>query len=496
MMYRHNKNQIRVRYFISTSLTGLVLLIAALSPFMSHAQEDISLPTLGDATSGVISLQQEKSLGQYWLKSLRRQVKTFDDPVVNQYLNDLVYRLIPNSELSDRSVQTIIVDSAQLNAFAVPGGIVGINAGLFLYANNEQEFSSVLAHELAHLSQRHFARSVERQQNNTPLALAGLLASIVIGAAAGPDAGLAVLAGSQALSVQNQLSYSRQNEQEADRIGINTLYQSGFDPYAMPAMFERMLQQSRLQGEAPPEYLSTHPVTESRVADTRNRAEQYPKVAIPDSLDFYEMKARVIIHYANSPNQAVNQFQQAVKNSTGNEQIVQQYALAAAYIDAGNPGKATPLAEALTQKYPHNLIYRELYGAALLAEKKLASAEEHLKTSLNFSPKNYPLQVLLARTYETQNRLIEAQSVLKVLTKENPQRPDLWYQLAEVNGLAGDIIDLYRARAEYFYLLGNFEKAQENLRLAIKRNGDRYPLNTVLQSRMDSITREKKENRF
>ena len=167
-----------------------VLVLFALS-FSGKGYSETELPALGDSTSGLISLQQEQELGQLWLRQLRANQATIDDPMLITWFTDSIYQLVPFSELQVTDLQLVVVDSPQLNAFAVPGGIIGINFGLFLYTQDEDELASVLAHELVHLSQRHFARQVEAAQRRNPIALATLLASIILIATDNPDAGFA-----------------------------------------------------------------------------------------------------------------------------------------------------------------------------------------------------------------------------------------------------------------------------------------------------------------
>jgi predicted Zn-dependent protease len=188
-----------------------------LSPALVHSAAIQELPELGDSTSGIVSLDQERKLGQSFLRSLRAQAPTISDPVLKDYLEYLIYRLAEHSQLQDRRLDLVILDSRQLNAFAVPGGVVGVNLGLFMHAETQNEFSAILAHELAHISQRHYARSVENARKSAVPALAGLLASVVLMATTGGDAGLAALSASQGMSEQMKLSFSRSREAEADR---------------------------------------------------------------------------------------------------------------------------------------------------------------------------------------------------------------------------------------------------------------------------------------
>ena len=193
------------------------------------------LPALGDASSSIVSPEQEHQLGRAWLNVLRGQVKSLPDPLLKDFVESSVYRLAETSQLQDRRLVFVLLDSPQLNAFAAPGGVIGVNGGLFLHAQTEGEYASVLTHELAHLSQRHFARGLEEQKRMQVPMMAAMLAGVVAAAAGAGDAGIAAIASTQAAAIQSQRRFSRQNEQEADRIGILNLQQAGYDPRAMPA---------------------------------------------------------------------------------------------------------------------------------------------------------------------------------------------------------------------------------------------------------------------
>ncbi len=250
---------------LSTVLSRLVhllpvTLLATSLAFPSRSQ--VNLPVLGDSVSGTISTQQEYEFGREFLRQIRRETTMLDDPLIMEYIVSLTYKLAVNSELTDHRLEFVLIDSEILNAFAAPGGIIGVNAGLFLFAQNEGQFASVLSHELAHISQRHYARSVQQAQRNVLPSMAGLLASLVIAGVAGGDAGQAALMTSQAVGQENQMRYSRSNEQEADRIGIRTLYNSGFDPFDMAGMFEQMMRMNSFS-QRMPEFLSTHPLDEN-----------------------------------------------------------------------------------------------------------------------------------------------------------------------------------------------------------------------------------------
>ena len=213
--------------FDFSGLMGLVRCFALalafslpLSMVGSASTEGLKLPNLGESSTSMFSSEFEYQLGRAWLRVFRSQAPTVNDPLLFDYLENLIYRLASHSQLEDRRIDLVIVDNASINAFAVPGGVIGVHNGLLIWAETEDELATVLAHEIAHLSQRHFSRGVEYQQKMQPLALAAMLASLVLMATTEGDVGMAALSASQAAAQDSALRYSRGNKQEADRIGM------------------------------------------------------------------------------------------------------------------------------------------------------------------------------------------------------------------------------------------------------------------------------------
>ncbi len=473
-------------------------LLFAASTWSAHtaADNDTELPTIGDASSGIVAQQLEKELGESWLKSLRRQVRTIEDPLINGYFHDLVYQLVPNSALQNRKLKLVIVDSAELNAFAVPGGIIGINAGLFLHAKTEQEFASVIAHEIAHLSQRHYARNVEYMQKTAPLQLAGLLASVIVAAAAGSDAGMAALAGTQALGAQEQLGYSRKNEQEADREGLKTLYASGMDPKAMSAMFERMLQNNRYAGRQLPEYLSTHPLTASRVADTKNRADQYPTINYAENPEFYLMQARVLVHFSQSMDGLITTFRSHLADSPQQVAMQDKYSLALALMGKNQQKEAIQHLNELLQRDPLRTTFVVTKAEAMAQSGELDNATQLLENAIRYAKFSFPLRFFAGKLQVQAGKITEAEQNFIVASQLKPDEPAVWYELAEVHGLARNIVALHQARAEYFSLMGRYKEAIAQLELAQKKNQGAYPTSTVIDQRLQEIHQHRAKNRF
>ncbi|KIH81963.1 M48 family metalloprotease [Pseudomonas batumici] len=461
--------------FLRPTLLTLACLLA--SPGFAN-----DLPSLGDASSAIVSPQQEFQLGRAWLSLLRSEVKQLNDPQLKDYVETTVYKLAETSQVQDRRLVFILIDSNQLNAFAAPGGIVGINGGLFLNAQTEGEYAAVLAHELAHLSQRHFARGVEAQQRMQVPMMAALLTGIVIAAAGGGDAGIATIAGTQAAAFQEKQRFSRQNEQEADRIGILNLEKAGYDPRAMPTMFERLMRIYRFDAK-PPEFLLTHPVTESRIADTRNRAEQSKPGGIEDSLRYQLIRARVMLSYEDSPGLAAKRFRAQLDENPKSD--VARYGLAIAQLKGAQLNEARATLKPLLDKSPNDITYNlaqiDLDSAASRFPEALQRADKML---LQF-PASYPLKQARIDLLIKQNRPAEAEKALDALLKIRPEDPDVWYQLAETRGQSGNIIGLHQARAEYFALVGDFKQAIQQLDFAKRRAP-----NFQLASRIDARQKE------
>jgi len=474
-------------------MASVLLWLALLLPLHSLAQpEEIKLPVLGDATSGLVSIEQERALGQTWLRMFRSRVPTLNDPLIYNYLEDLLYQLATYSQLVDKRLELVVVENETINAFAVPGGVIGVHTGLFLHANSEAQLSAVLAHELAHLSQRHFARGVEAAKRNALPNMAALLASLILAATTSGDAGIAALTATQAANIQSQLTFSRQNESEADRLGIQTMVKAGMDPEESARMFENMLRSLRYAGRRPPEFLLTHPVTEKRIADARNRASQYKKIVGKDTIEFHLMKARIAVDIAENPNIAVKHFRAALDGDTSVPDA-ERYGLALALIQTGQFEEAQQLVEQLLAKDSNRISYQLAQVDVLNAQGQYEKSVALLEETLKINPDNFPLSYYYAETLLKLNDYRSAETVLKALSKQRPKDPSIWYLLAETHGLAGNILGVHQARAEFFLLNGILDKAQKQLGYALKLTADHPQLAARIEQRLREIQEMKKQ---
>ena len=234
------------------------------------SSKEIILPELGDRVSGAVSAAQERAIGEIVLEQIYSQAPLISDPLLFDYTEHLIYRLSEYSQVNDRYFNVLLIDDSSLNAFAAPGGIIGVNGGLFLNADNEGQFASVIAHELAHLSQRHFARNVLKSQDSNLASALVMVSSIAIALISNNPNAISV---GPAFLQQQNLRYSRLFEKEADRVGFANLVKAGYNPKSMGEMFENMNDIRRLSGDLPPEFLLTHPLSSSRISDAFNAAE-------------------------------------------------------------------------------------------------------------------------------------------------------------------------------------------------------------------------------
>ncbi|MCP8686924.1 M48 family metalloprotease [Marinobacterium sedimentorum] len=440
-------------------LLGLLL---SMPPLTQAAQ---NLPTIGDTSSSIVSLSQEARLGDTWGRMLRGRAKLLEDPIIYSYLEDLLWKLAANSALQQPQLELIVVDNPTLNAFAVPGGIVGIHGGLLLSAEAEDELASVLAHELAHLSQRHFAQQLEEERRNRPFMMAAVLGSILV-AAVDAQAGAAALSSTLGANELARLSFSRQNEQEADRLGMTALASSDIDPSAMPRMFERMQRSMRFYGDRPPEFLLTHPVTQSRIADSLNRAAQLPAPAIQrQSPEFDIARTRLQIHYADRPGAILASFEAQAQSSGSNRAY---YGLAMAASATGDHTRALKALDKLDSTWQQHLYVRISRAEILHSAERDSEAEQILSELNQLYPNNLPVQKTYARLLQDMEKPARAAHLYESLLRRYPNDIDSRFNLAESYGLEQQILRVHEARIEYFLRTADVDKALRQVDFALK----------------------------
>lgn len=467
---------------------GMLLPLTTTST-MANLPGDYRLPALGSGYSSYAN-QQEIRLGRAWIRRFRLYVTEWQDPITQRYIEQLIDRLLPYSQVEGIRPLVLLVEDDQLNAFAVPGGVIGINGGLFLEAPDQDMLASVLAHELGHLAQHHYARQQDQADQEMLPTLAGLLAGVIMAAHGSGNAGIATVAGSQALFINRQLAFSRQYEQEADRVGLTALAKAGMDPQAMPRMFDLLLRQSSLQGDTPPEFLMTHPLTASRVSDTRLRAAQYPKVSSPHSVEYDMVRARAMLHFLpDDPALLRTKLQQ------DNAQPDALY-----YLDALLLARQHRFDEALHQldalAHQHDallLIQASAADIALQADHPM-DALKRAQLLLRRAPDYTPAQLIAIRA-SLHMATDEAYQRATRLTQQQPENAEAWQLLAQAAHARGHDDISQSAMIEYRQLTGDLRGAlalYDRMERTAKDQHNDAQLDTLsaLKARLDDYVRD------
>lgn len=441
------------------------LCISTNSHFISA--DALNLPDLGSSSGSIVSAQEENILGQQWLRAFRRQAPIEEDPLVYNYTRNLISRLAYHSELKKKSFDLLLINNESFNAFAVPGNVIGINTGLFHYADSEDELASVIAHEIGHLSQRHYARTLEQQKEDQWKNIAAILGGLLVMATAGGAEGVAAITAAQAHAIGSKLKYSRLHEQEADRVGIETMANAGLNPSAAAYMFQKLLVNSRYRDDiAQFDFLFTHPLTESRVTDAFIQSRHYKLQDDIDSFHFHLMKNRLyVLNHAYRT--SIEHFKKShIKATYPN---AERYGLALAYVNSKTPEHARPIAEALYSQSPHEIAYAILMIELLIAEKKYHAALSMAQLHLSLHPASYPITMALAEAaLKLQQPQLATPALYKVVKHlKGKTTPDVWYLLSELEGLAGNTIRIHICRSEYYAGFGAYTESIKHLKLAI-----------------------------
>ncbi|ANS84792.1 Putative beta-barrel assembly-enhancing protease [Vibrio scophthalmi] len=440
------------------SLLALSMAVTLSLPSMPVMANSLNLPDIGTAASGTLTIDQENQYGDAYMRMLRNRAPIINDPVLNEYIDSLGHRLVANADDVKTPFTFFMIRDRNINAFAFFGGYVAIHSGLFLHAQNESELASVMAHEIAHVTQRHLARSMEDQARRTPATIAALAGSLLLAIAA-PEAGIAALTAATAGNMQGQINYTRSNEKEADRFGIATLSKAGFDVSAMPTFFGRLADEYRY-ASTPPPMLLTHPLPQDRVTDTRLRAQNYPHVRVPESFDYHLAKARIVARYANiKPESALDWFNRTEKKSSPAIKATFQYGRALVLLDERKFDQAQPILEALYKQDKNNHFYLDALADLYIGLNQPQKAVDMLSKALEAAPSNPVLMINYANTLLAQEKTEQAVRVLQRYSHDNPNDINGWHLLSDAYTKLGQSDEELAARAEILALKANWNKA-------------------------------------
>lgn len=454
-----------------------------------------NLPDIGASADTVLSPAEERRLGQAFMRSVRSSVSLIEDPVHAEYIQDLGFRLVEQSQSPHKHFSFFLVEDPVINAFAGPGGYIGVHSGLVLETQSESELASVVAHEIAHVTQNHLFRAFDQFSRMTGPAALAMLGAILLGSVSG-QAAAAAIAGVQAGLAQAELNFTRANEEEADREGIKILAQAGYDPRSMAVFFERMGKTTRLYESSlykVPEFLQSHPVTPNRIADALGRADVFPYRQPPVDPRYYLLRAALKVKSFKTQQEAVEHFRDALAEGRYRNEDAERYGYALALQRARRFEAAEQELGRLLKKEPGNPAY--LIASARLdqAQGRAKEAMSALEGGLKLNPGSYPLNISYAELLIDNGKATKAKGRLLELQRSHGESPDIYKLLAQAAEAEGRSAESHGYMAEYYYGNGQLEPAVLQLEIAMRdKNMDFYTASKV-EARWKILKAELKE---
>ncbi|MDZ7643848.1 MAG: M48 family metalloprotease [Woeseiaceae bacterium] len=449
---------------IRNALLTAVLVAVAAAPWPLRAAE-INLPDIGSPADAVLPKTEEARLGAAIMAQIRASGRVIEDPLVTEYVNEIGHRIASHVNDGDHQFTFFVVDDPTINAFALPGGYIGVHTGLLQATRNEDELAGVLAHEAAHVTQRHIARAIHASQRQSILSTALMLGAVLAGAAGGSsDAVQGAIAVAQGTAAQQQINFTRSNEYEADRVGISALADAGFDPNGMASFFEVISRSTRPVEARVPEFLRTHPVSSARIAEARSRARSHSTEPRVDSSGYGIARARLEVDSFERAEQAIAHFER--RDYTGQSDS-ERYGRALAYLRAGRNLEAERIFEELANKDQGIIAYHIGLGQAQLALENIDAATGTFERALRLFPRNVPLVVHYAEALLRLHEPSRAHSLLLDLLNAVPPTPEQVRLIARAANDAGDTAEAHYYMAEYRFMIGDLVGGVNFLRQAL-----------------------------
>ena len=446
------------------------LLFLVLLPILTFAAGTNDLPDFGDSAGRVISPEFERRLGKMFLNQVRHFENVSSDPEIESYIQSIGYQIASHSDNTEQAFTFFVVNNTSINAFAGPGGMIGINSGVILNSSNESELAAVLAHEITHVTQRHLARAFE-QSSLLSLPTAAAMVGALIVAVINPEAGIAALTGIQSLSTQSRINFTRANEEEADRIGMQTLVRAGYNPHGMPAFFETLQKLSRFSQSAAPEFLRTHPLTTSRIADSIARAETYPEKEFSNTHSYELIRYKLFVSSFKSVKDATTALRSELNNSKNSKEknLPIRYGLAYAYISGNNFKLAKQQVSILLKDDPDNIAYLLLAAKLQTEQSNYAAAFIIFKKAYELFPDYKPVIRSYSRALLDVRRAKDARDVLKKYERYYSHDLNTYSLLGQAEAMLGNEIETAFIQAEYYYLSSQTRLAIDKLKFIKQR---------------------------
>ncbi|MDD2762181.1 MAG: M48 family metalloprotease [Methylomonas sp.] len=456
--------------------------------------EKIQLPDMGDSSGALISPAEEQQLGAAFFRNLHSQADINQDLEIQDYIQTIGRQLVAHSDTPSTPFHFFVVTDPNINAFAGPGGYIGVNSGLILLTEAESELASVMAHEIGHVTQRHLYRQIEAANKMSIPTVAATLAAILIGTQS-PRMGQAALMAVQAGSVQFQIDFTRDNEKEADRVGMQTLAESSFDPRSMPTFFERLQQSTRYYGRGVPEFLRTHPVSENRIADTRGRAETYPYRQYPDSMGYGLTKAKLYALTATNKTDAYKHFSTLEQQGTDLQRAVAKYGKGLVHLLNMEYLEASDIFQQLSQQYPEQPQYSHALALTAMESRDYDKANQLFDKATRNFPSNNAIKLEYTRCLLKSGHPEQARQILFTASDDQKQRPFYYELLAQIYADMKQTAESHRYMAEHYYLSGHTPSAITQIQLAKQQKNLNYQLQAILDERMNFFLSEEEERK-
>lgn len=472
---------------LSKLLPSIIITTLLLCVTTSAAQQS-RLPDIGTAGASVMSVERERTFGDLYMRQIRAQAPIIGDPVLNEYLKDMGTRLVREADDVRFPFSFFWINQNDINAFAFFGGYIGVYTGLIAETESESELASVMAHEVAHVSQRHIVRNMERMQNATPNTLVAMLGAVLLGMIS-PDLGMAALSTTMAGTQQMQINYTRQFEQEADRVGLGMLVRAGYDPMGAPAFFGRLAEKHRYATKVP-QMLLTHPISEARIADTRVRAEALPRPVNRDESRYLLAKARVQArHIRSADEQTLRNALSARLSPTDN---ANRYALAIVLLDQRRAAEAEAVLAPLLAAEPMNGFFIDVQTDILLALGRHQDALTLLTRAYQREPREQVITLNFANAALQAKQPELAVTLLRDYMLRDEANVMALELLVEAYRQQSNSAAMHEARAELYALHGAFDQAINNLHLAHKGNQSELEQRR-LQARIEQLMAQKRQ---
>lgn len=456
-----------------------IKIILALTYCATAISQDINLPDFGSPADSVLNKTEEAKIGRRAFLQLRSSGAIMDDALVTEYIKTLGAQLVGHANDGTQDFEFFMVDNDAINAFAMPGGFIGIHAGLIIASENESEIAGVLAHEIAHVTQRHLARRVYDNQKTGMLSMAAAIATMILGVTTDirGDAIGGLVTATQAAAMQRQINFTRANEHEADRIGIRTLSSAGFDPSGMGSFFEKL---SRRYGSSGPAMLRTHPVTTERIAEARDRARLLPNKIVDSSINYEIIKARMDVLRAPNGEVAFNIFRARLQED--NQNIGNRYGMALSLSRIGLDDDAQRQFEKLTEEHPSVIAFRIGEAESQLKNGQVDAALETYDNAIKLFPRNVPLTNSYTDALILAGRAEEAHNILLDLLNHSSPTPEQFRLIAQAANAYGDMGNAHHYMSHYYSSVGNYSDALAQIQMALESPD----LNTVDRARFES----------